>query len=271
MEPIKNSKDKVIIFNDLSTYPPEIQNLLSAYSEFKSIFYKAEILENDYESAIEDFARSGESALFQDVDSMKSFMRGFADTLSDWSFVAYHITRVVNPEEIRSNGLKVLNSVDYIKRMWYVFRNHLGYSDAKTEECLALLNKKIGRERVREKTLSFFAPNSRHILCEKSGGYLSLYGSVVGGEIAHQSFLGRSEHTDLSRIGKTVIVKAKFHICDLIRKDSEFGETYGFFCFMFYLASQLNYTNSLDYNAYILGQVTANVEPKDIIEIKRYP
>lgn len=264
-------KDKVIDFENLNTYPPEILNLLSDYQEFRIIFNDAERFENDYEYAIQEFAKKGRSTLFNDENSMKTFIRRFADSLSDWSFIAYHITRVLDPKDIKLHGLKILDLSNYIKRMRVVFRNHLGYSSVETEKSLALLETKIKEEPIRENTLSFFAPNSRYILRKKSGGYLTLYGSVVGGEIANQAFNGHTQHDDLSRIGKTVIVKARFHIRNLMRETNEFGDTYGFFCFLFYLASQLLYVDSLDPDAYILGQVTANVEPKDIIEIKCYP
>lgn len=248
--------DCIIDFEDLNTYPKWIWTLFSKFHVLRKVYECADRDRGDFAYWIE-----------QCIPEAKCLIHTIKHKLQDWSFVAYHITRIIDLDSIRRNGLKIMTCHDYINRMCYIFRDVLKYTSAEVNYCGHVLQEKLNREHAcRVGQLSFFAPPSKYNLIERDNGYLSLYGSIVGGEVAKQAFQCNNKvSSDLSKLGNTFLIKAKFYITNLL-EDCE-NDADGFIYFLIYLAAQYHYSKHLNDDAIIIGQVNQSVPPEDICEI----
>ena len=201
------------------------------------------------------------------IEDANHLIDAIKKNLQDWEFVAFHITRVVNVESIKQNGLKIMAYCDYIDRMCYIFRDVLNYTSDEVNRCKKVLREKlISEQACRIGQLSFFAPPSKYNLIERNDDYLSLYGFTVGGEVAKQAFQSNKKILlDLHESGETFLIKAKFYIATLLENCE--NDAYGFVCSLLYFAAQYLYSERLDCDAIILGQVGQSVPAENICEV----
>lgn len=248
--------DRIIDFEDPDTYPRWIWTLFSKYPALQKAYVYALINRGDFSYGLEKY-----------IDHADCLIGVIKQNLQDWGFVAFHITRVVNVESIKQNGLKIMTYRNYIDRMCYIFRDVLKYTRDEVNYCRYILRKKLDREQAcRIGQLSFFAPPSKYNLLERDDGYLSLYGSTVGGEVAKQAFQSNKKIlSDLHKSGKPFLIKAKFYIETLLENCE--NDAYGFVCFLLYFAAQYFYSERLDCDAIILGQVSLSVPAENILKV----
>lgn len=246
----------IIDFENKYTYPEWIWTLFSEYPAFQIVYEHAQGDRGDFSYWLEKY-----------IDDADGLINAIKQNLKNWGFVAYHITRVVDVESVKQKGLQVMESHDYMNRMEYIFIHVLKYTCDEVTRCKNVLGKKLTREQAcRIGQLSFFAPPSKYNLEKRDNGYLSLYGSIVGGEVANQAFQGNEKVlSDLHKSGKTLLIKAKFHIATLLENCE--NDAYGFMCSLLYFAAQYFYSKHLNNDAIILGQVSQPVQPKNICEV----
>lgn len=246
----------IINFEDISTYPKCILEFLSNAPFLQYIYEYTQIVDADFAYCIKEH-----------FDGADCLITGIRQDLQDWGFIAYHITRVADIESIKQHGLKIMTFCEYMNRMEYVFQHILNYTYDEVDRYKNVLREKLIREKAcRIGQLSFFAPPSKYNLEERDNGYLSLYGLVVGGEVAKQAFQGNKKvFSDLHKLGRTFLIKAKFNILTLLEHCENDAE--GFIYSLLYLAAQCHYSKHLNDDAIIIGQVNQSVPPEDICEI----
>lgn len=248
--------NRIIDFENPDTYPGWIWTLFSKYPAFQIIYEHAQRDRGDFAYWLEKY-----------IDDADGLINAIKQNLKDWGVAAYHITRVIDVESIKQNGLKVMMFRDYMDRMEYVFTHILKYTCDEVTRCKNVLREKLIREQAcRIGQLSFFAPSSKYNLEKRDNGYLSLYGSIVGGEVANQAFQGNENIlSDLQKSGKMSLIKAKFYIATLLENCE--NDAYGFVCSLLYFAAQYFYSKHLNDDAIILGQVSQSVPPENICEV----
>ena len=193
-------------------------------------------------------------------------------------FEAYHITRLIDPNEIRNQGIDILDWENYHSRIESVLSS---YTDLKDPEIKRVLDrilefyKEDGVGRLGH--LSFFSPASDYVLYYhngNSGGYYHLYGLTIGGELLEHSLRGNLEYESLfkllSNMGTKYLVRFKFQLKDLFRNLCD----YSYDLFMHTIAFAVLYCrehSSLPCDCLFVSHLQRPVLPENILSIDPFP
>lgn len=197
---------------------------------------------------------------------LKTFTNDLKNLLRDCLIEVYHLTRVLNLDDITENGLKILRAAEYLDRMETIIKG-LGFSCTDWEKARRKLAVKIQYESVRLNSISFFSPCDDYTLNNRDqNGYISLYGEVVGGEIAKQALRETSILDSLKINGVTALVETLLPFDSISREGThKYSEA------MFMLVACVLYANGYfcndDYHPLFLCQIDSDL-PANRLNVK---
>jgi hypothetical protein len=247
-----------IYVDKFETYPLELINWVKNNAENFNVLINKNIEKNDLEIII-DFEenRNRNYSLFEKL--LTEFQQVLLNNEEKYNFAGYHVTRILNEDEIIKNGLLALEYGTYSKRMINLLqRNNI----SEDEINLAMSEiKKIyeGSCGTKKEQVCFFIPYSRLYTYD-------LFAQNYGGEIAEWAIAGNDKLTNVWEIlthnGTPVVVEFRFVLSDL-----ELGEDTFFTEIIIFLYTKIfmNYNYSIRFD----GCFKKSITPEDIMNIIR--
>lgn len=251
-----------IDFSDSGTYPEELEKIITDSFGALPTHYERDIRQHDIQyasdvgAAIEKYYRPYlQEQLYSDCSSV----------LKDCHMIAFHATRVLNPQLIHHFGIGPVDW-DAYQRLLIDALNKLSLSKNQIDEAVALVKheyqRKIGTQNI--SPLCFFSQ-----FCQLDGGETAGYDQfcqTVGGELARWALTGKKPDVlqSLNKIGTPVVVKFSVPFADLPRYNVECI----IYKFIQYYAAR--YFWNYDYSILFDSHTSASINPTQIISVDPY-
>lgn len=208
IEVSKQREKRVILdFSDEKSFPSEILDVISKWFEKLSESTTQDIINSEVEYN-SDVSSTIEEKVPQDI--IEELSNSILQIINKSYFLVYHITKVIDSEELRKNGLQT-NKIDrYIKHLSNNLRC-IGACDEDISIAMEMIKRSYEEKYWgRESHLCFF-PNYHSIIRKKDTYDIVMqFSQNIGGELARKALSEKlpSVYKLLADSGKQVVVKA---------------------------------------------------------------
>lgn len=207
-------------------------------------------------------------------------VRAFAEQLisavgNNW-IEGFHITRLVNPNDMLDRGIQIMDWEPYRARIEAVLSTYTNLSYVEKQCVLARIFEYYrDKGASRDGHLSFFAPASNFVLYEYlNEGFAHIYGQNIGGELLHRSLQCYKEYSPLiellSNIGNKYLIRFQFQMQDLFMDNCDLQYDYFMHAIAFAVLYYCDY-GSLPYDCLFASHLRKPVPSQNILSIDKLP